>query len=216
MDDIMNEGSGPRSALGSLLRVGESVSGYIIGDPQKKPDIDETTGEQKTFSKTGDLRWIWVVPIQTELQEDELDDGRRSLWLSWKSLTAFTEAVREGWRLSGRDGKPRPEIGGHITMTVAKVTATGFAGSKTKDWKGTYVAPSAPPQAMDMMTDGSQPTSPAPQTPPPPPQVPPTSRLAGVAQQQGTVLSRMQETAAARRAGTTVPVAHHSDGEPPF
>lgn len=208
MDDIMNEGAGgPPSAFTGLDRVGDKVAGFIIGDPQKKPEIDQNTGLQKTFTKTGDPKWLWVVPIQTELREDVTDDGRRSLWLAWKSLDAFTNAVRDGWHQARRDGKPKPEYGGYIEFEVVGIVPTGFGSTKSRNWKATYVPPSAPPAAAEMME--SAPTSPVPQ--------PPATAVAQHSSLQRSMLDRMREQAAAQRAGGTPPLpAHHGGGEPPF
>lgn len=220
MDDIM-DGGGGKSALGSL-KPGQEVAGIIIGDPVKKPDMDEATNTQKTF-KSGDLRWIWVVPIQTDQRDDADDDGVRSLWLSWKSLSAFTAAVREGWIKYGRTGKPRPEIGGFIVMHCTGSQRTGYGATETKSWAAAYTPPDAPPEVSEMMDTPTSPAAPTVSTPvSAPPQATPrapgaAAGLRDVAQQQGNVLQRMQQEAAARRAGQLPPApAHHAVGEPPF
>lgn len=208
MDDIMGGGGG-KSAFSHLRNPGDMVEGMIIGDPVKKPDTDDE-GNQRTFP-SGDLRWLWLVPIQTELREDETDDGVRTLWLGWKSLNAFTAAVRKGWAQAGRSGKPVPEYGGYIKMWITGLERTK-KGTDSKNWAAEYVPPAGTPdtvQMMDTPVEPAAPTSPAPVAPRP------ASPLAQTAQAQGNLLQRLKAEAEARRAGQTVP-AHHSQGEAPF
>lgn len=212
MDDIMNQGGG-KSALGAL-KPGDEIAGIIVSEPQKKADLD-ANGVQRVFQKSGELRWVWLVTIQTNLQDDAEDDGLRTLWLSWKSLTAFVQAVREGWVKAGRVGNPRPEVGGLIVMRCTGSQKTGFGSSETKSWAAAYTPPDAPAATVEMM---STPTSPAQSYNPPPPPLSsaPPSPLAQTAAAQSTLMQQMRDRAAARAAAVTGTPGHHGEGEPPF
>lgn len=210
-DDFMGGGGGKSVRFD---KVGDTVTGVISGPPEKKESRDDD-GKPRTFD-SGDIRYVWVFPILTDLRdpEDPLDEGERSLWLKWHSY----EAVKKAIRASGAKG---PEVGGTITLTL-----TGF-GPKTKAiwnppklYSATYVPPpsgfmgaepaapySTPPAAPytassdlheNLATLGATPVAPA------PPKAAQTilERLAG----------QHERNAAAR---STLP-AHHSDTPIPF
>jgi hypothetical protein len=70
---------------------------------------DPQTREVKRWPN-GDAKKSIVVTLQTDVHEDNEDDGRRGLWLKFKSQSAVAEAVRAA-------GCNKIEVGGYITIT---------------------------------------------------------------------------------------------------
>jgi len=93
-------------------QVGDTVTGIITSPPEKRVQTDED-GNPKTF-KSGDVKYMWMVRIQTSLRnpQDPFDTGERGLFLKWKSLEAVQTAVRAS-------GAKSLQVGGTLTLTLA-------------------------------------------------------------------------------------------------
>lgn len=198
-DDFMGGGGGKSVPLDN---VGDSVTGIVIGPPDKRPSLDDD-GNPRTWP-SGDIRFVWVVPIATDLRDpdDPFDEGERALWLKWKSLEAVQKAIRAA-------GAKTIEVGGQITLTLV-----GFGPKASpkhnppKLYSAVYVP--APSGFMGQEEASSPPARPS--TPPPAPGS--SAPAAGTGSPRQSILDRLggqhARNAAARGA------AHHSDGEPPF
>jgi hypothetical protein len=180
-DDFM--GSGAKSV--QFEQPGDTVTGLVLATPKKQQQTDPNSGEPKTFTD-GSPRYIFTVPIQTELRdpEDPFDTGERTLFLKWKSL----EAVRNAVRVSGAKGLMP---GGILTLTL-----TGF-GPKTKAawnppklWAATYLPPDG---NEEFMASGQPIQSAAP--------APPAQDQQRVLAQQKAAIDRLR----AQRAGAQQP-----------
>lgn len=98
--------------------VGDKCGGVVTQlNMRQQTDID--TGELQTW-KDGKPKMMLVVQLQTELQDDENDDGLRSLYLrggnytpatgkGTSSLTAVRDAVKAA-------GAAKIEVGGRLTI----------------------------------------------------------------------------------------------------
>lgn len=115
--------------------VGASVTG-VITDLDVRQQTDMQTGEVQYWAD-GRPKQILVITIQTELQDDEADDGLRTLWIrggnfmiaSGKGSSALT-AVKDALRKAGAKDL---EIGATITMThsgMGKASNKGFSPPK--------------------------------------------------------------------------------------
>lgn len=98
--------------------MGDTVSGEIAAlDVRQQTDLE--TGEPLTW-KDGSPRQVLVITLQTELQDDESDDGLRTVWArggnymvangkGTSSLTAIKDAIRKA-------GAKDIEIGAMLTV----------------------------------------------------------------------------------------------------
>lgn len=119
----------------SFDNVGDSVSGEIVGmDLRQQTNME--TGEPLTW-RDGSPRMVLVITIQTEAQDDEADDGQRTLWcrggnfavVSGKGTSSLT-AVKDALR---RAGVKDLDIGGTIAMAYTgdgKPSARGMNAPK--------------------------------------------------------------------------------------
>jgi hypothetical protein len=182
-DDFMQGG---QSRSVPFENVGDTVTGLVLGPPEKRNQLNED-GTVRTFD-SGDPRTMFMVNIQTELRDptDPTDTGIRSLYLKWKSQEAVVAAVR----LSGAKGL---RAGGLLTLTL-----TGF-GTKTnpkysppKLWSAVYV----PPEEGTGFMDTPQPAqAPPPPPPPPPPPSAPQDMMARLRAQAAASAARLDQTA---------------------
>jgi len=119
----------------SFEAIGDAVEGEITAmDLRQQTDVQ--TGEPMIF-KSGAPRMVMVVTLQTTLQDDESDDGARTVWCrggnyvaakgsGTSSLTAVKEALR-------RAGATDIELGGWLRMEwtgEAKQENRGFNPAK--------------------------------------------------------------------------------------
>jgi len=122
--------------------VGDTVSGRIVSTDLRQQTHMET-GEPLVW-RDGSPRMLLVVQLQTELQDDESDDGIRSIWArggnfdvasgsGTSSLTAIKDAMRKA------EAKTL-DVGGTLAMRHSGlgVAKKGFSPPKL------YVAQYAP------------------------------------------------------------------------
>jgi hypothetical protein len=136
LDDFM--GGGAKSF--PFDNVGDTVTGRIT-DVQKRQQTDLTTGEPKTWAN-GEPRWMYSITLQTDLREDEWDDGVRAVNVKWQSQKAVQDAVRKA-------GAKKLEIGGKLSL---KYTGNGPKGNypqPPKLWAAQYQAPDPTDSFMD-------------------------------------------------------------------
>src|SRR5262245_4773219 len=112
--------------------IGDQVTGTIIS-VNKRQQTDLTTGEPKTWPN-GEPRFMFNIQLQTNLRDDEFDDGVRSINVKWNSQKAVQDAVR-------RAGASKLDIGGTLTL---KYSANGPRGNFPQPPK-LYVANYIPP-----------------------------------------------------------------------
>ena len=128
----------------SFDAIGDAVEGEITAmDLRQQTDMQ--TGEPKTFDD-GRPRKVMVVTLQTQTQDDENDDGLRTVWIrggnyvavtgkGTSSLTALKDALR-------RAGVGDIETGGYLRFQFTgegKASARGF--NPPKLYTADYVAP---------------------------------------------------------------------------
>lgn len=114
--------------------IGDEVSGVIV-DMERRQQTDIETNELKFFPNGAPMYTV-VLTLQTELQEDEGDDGLRTVWIKGgnytpakgkgaSALTALKDAMR-------KVGATEIELNAHLTMT--------YTGDGTVKNRG-YTAP---------------------------------------------------------------------------
>lgn len=124
--------------------VGATVAGEIVAmDLRQQTDMQ--TGEPLVWNN-GQPRMVLVITLQTELQDDDNDDGQRTVWCRGgnftvasgkgsSSLTAVKDALR---RANATDIEP----GGHLTVQysgIGKSSNKGFTPPKL--YTAVYKAP---------------------------------------------------------------------------
>lgn len=147
--------------------VGDRVSGVVIELPVKEQQRDMQTNEL-AFWDDGQPKWMYRIQIQTELRDenDQFDDGIRTLYLSWKRHDAVRSAIRAA-------GCRNIEIGGMLALQFLEfgaVTKKGFSPPKI-GWKAWY---KPPVQAAEPAFMGDDRGDAAPASAPRPPQASPT------------------------------------------
>jgi hypothetical protein len=128
--------------------IGDSVTGILLAEPEKRVQTDMSTGEPKLF-KDGSVKTMYAVRLQTGLRDpgDPFDTGERMIYLKWKSLEAVQQAIR-------RAGAPGPQVGGQLTLTLIGLQEPAQRGwSKVKVWAAEYVPP---PEGQQFMAEGQQ------------------------------------------------------------
>jgi hypothetical protein len=128
--------------------IGDSVTGILLAEPEKRVQTDMDSGEVKTF-KDGSPRTLFAVRLQTTLRDpnDPFDTGERMIFLKWKSLEAVVQAIR-------RAGAPGPQVGGQLTLTLIGLEEPAKRGwSKVKVWGAEYMPP---PPGQQFMAEGQQ------------------------------------------------------------
>lgn len=150
MSDDINEflmgGSGKAFEFGAI---GDTVTG-VITDMKKRQQTDFQTGAP-AFWANGEPKMMLMVTLQTDLQEDENDEGFRNVYLRGGNFTALKGkgtaslvAVKEAVRKSG---KPI-EVGGTLTL---QFSGEGPAPAKGMNPAKLYLASYVPPSyAVDM------------------------------------------------------------------
>lgn len=96
-DDIFNSTGGTRSAFNKDSQPGASVTGTLASDPDVRQATDFQTKQPAFFLKSGKPKLEVVFDLQTDLREDQDDDGRRSVWVHWWGVQrdALTKAVNQ-------------------------------------------------------------------------------------------------------------------------
>lgn len=132
--------------------IGATIVGSVV-DMDLREQTDPVSGEVKTWSN-GQPRMVLVVTLQTELQEDEGDDGQRSVWLrggnyqavngeGTSSLTALKDALKKA-------GVADLEQGGKLAM---KYTGEGKASARGMNAPKLYMMSYQPPTKKVAMSD---------------------------------------------------------------
>lgn len=133
--------------------VGDVVSGTIV-DAQLRQQTDIETGTPQTW-KDGSPKNMLVVTLQTELQDDDNDDGVRSLYLRGgnyevadgkgaSSLTAVRDAIKAS-------GAKEIAVGAKLTIGYTgngKKTTTAYTAPKLYSAK--YESPTARVDVEDL------------------------------------------------------------------
>src|SRR5262249_20437507 len=120
MDTLMDGGQ----ATFKFENKGDSVSGVVVSLVRRQDSDDDGL---KTWND-GTPKWVYLVGLQTELSEDEDDDGVRIVYARAYCQTAIRDALRKGGL--GRDSTP---IGGELTITYTsqdKPKQRGHTGAK--------------------------------------------------------------------------------------
>lgn len=152
------------SASFPFQNIGDSVTGKVI-NLEELQQTDLQTGEVKTFTN-GQPMMMYRVELQTNLRDDEMDDGVRSVYLkgskkpeSQSSLAAVLQAVLTA------TGRAALTVGGTLTLTyTGDGVAKGRGFSAPKQYSARYAAPSVsldPQSATAPQAPAPVPTAPA-------------------------------------------------------
>lgn len=138
-DFLMGEG-GKAFEFGAI---GDTVTGEII-DMKKQQQTDFQTGAP-VFWNNGDPKMMLKVSLQTDIKDNEDDDGVRNVYLRGGNFTALKGkgtaslvAVKDAVKKSG---KPI-EVGGKLSL---QFSGEGAAPAKGMNPSKLYVASYAPP-----------------------------------------------------------------------
>lgn len=154
-------GSGGRSA--KFERVGDTIKGVICAQPEIRQQTDIKTGAPKTWDDGQPMNQL-VIKLQTDLREDEDDDGIRALYVSGGFKRASTQkAIADAVRAAKAKGL---EVGGTLAVRF-----TGEEPSSTKGFNPAklYAAQYQPPAkgADDFFTDPAPAAKPVDDSEPP-------------------------------------------------
>lgn len=155
-------GGGSKSA--KFENIGDSISGTIVTS-EVKQQTDIATGALLTWDNN-DPRMQLVVTLQTDLHDDNDDDGQRSIYVkgSKKSGTkSLHDAVAQAVRDAGARGI-EPDGTLSVTYTGTEPSATrGFNDRKL--YKATYKVPDKAAASGDFLLPGdtTQPSQPTPE-----------------------------------------------------
>jgi hypothetical protein len=109
--DFLGGGGGPKAV--SLKNPGASVTGTICGEMSITQQTDPKDGSPKIWQDGSPMTQL-IIPIQTNLHEDEEDDGMRRLFVaSYSMRLAFKDALKAV-------GAEELEQGGTITTTYTR------------------------------------------------------------------------------------------------
>lgn len=154
--DFLN--SGGKSA--KFDNIGDAIRGTVIA-AETRQQTDYSTGVPKTYDDGNPMMQL-VVTIQTDLNEEDGDDGRRNLYIkgSAKDPSSGRGALIGALRAAGVENLAE---GGTIAMQFTGL-GTATRGNPPKQWKIAYKAPD-PVQTGDLLADGPAPAAatPAPQ-----------------------------------------------------
>jgi hypothetical protein len=120
----------------SFLTKGTNHQGEIL-EIKMRQQLDIDT-RKPLFWENGDPKMQLVVTLQTDEQDDEIedDDGRRRLYLKYKMKDAVSDAVREAGAENGL------EVGGWLSVTFVKQDKPEKRGkSGVKHFEAEYEAP---------------------------------------------------------------------------
>jgi hypothetical protein len=195
-------GGGIKSAAFPDGQYGTTVAGPIVRQPQVRQQTDFDSGKPKTFDN-GDPMMQIVVQVQTDLRDDQDDDGVRAFYVKAQMQQAVRDAVRQagakGLEVGGflairyeRDepnsrgrGKPKKIYAARYTPPTAQaandalMTGPPAEAAPPDPWAMTYApaAPAATPAWPAQTPAAAAPLATAPaaavQTDPPPPGVDP-------------------------------------------
>lgn len=129
--------------------VGDTVTGYVVAEPEEMDQTDQDTGEVKTWAN-GQAKKVWKIRLLTELRDpdDPFDEGERTIWIKWKSLDAVRKAVRAA-------GAKDIEVGGKLQLCFSDETPMGRGKNPAKEWTARYAPPPPGSKSSGLMDSGS-------------------------------------------------------------
>ena len=141
----LNEISGGGKSW-SPQNIGDMITGTIVG-VERKQQTSMDDGSLLTWDD-GSPRMMTVVTLQTELRDDDDDDGVRALWL--KGGKNFEAAEGKGHSGEVALAEAAKKAGANSIDEGAKLTFahTGVAKAKTRGYQGAklYTAKYEPPR----------------------------------------------------------------------
>lgn len=127
-------GGGGRSA--QFKKHGDQVDGYITS-AEVRQQTDYDTGAPMTWDD-GRPRNQLVVTLETQLREDDDDDGLRRLYVRGQMTRAVADAVR-------KTGEPGLRLGGRLFVRYVSDDEPKRKGMQgAKQYIAKYQAPSVP------------------------------------------------------------------------
>src|SRR5690606_22991843 len=148
-------GSGVRSIKWREHQIGHTVIGTIT-EPPKVEQMKKYQSDELDFWPSGDPKMQIVVVLQTELRDDDEDDGRRRLYIEPRMMSPVRDAVKAA-------GAKGLEVGGRLA--IRWISGTGQGEGNARQFVAEYAAPMVDPGSL--LNGGSQPQqqAPAPQAP---------------------------------------------------
>lgn len=127
-DDIFNSTGGTRSAFNKDSQPGATVTGTLASDPDVRQATDFQTKQPAYFLKSGKPKFEVVFDLQTDLREDQDDDGRRSVWVHWWGVQrdALTEAFNQFGRKPHKGDKMTVTFDGYVNLKNAPQPAKHY------------------------------------------------------------------------------------------
>lgn len=130
--------------------VGTTVVGYIDGEITSRQQTDYDTQEPLTW-RDGKPRMMVGIPLQTDLNEWDDDDGRRTLWV--RQSTAMQASLKDAIQKAGATWL---EKGGMLQVTFTGTRpAQNPKNNPVKQFSIIYTPP-APQAQQAVMGDGAQ------------------------------------------------------------
>ena len=126
--DIFNSTGGTRSAFNKDSQPGATVTGTLAGEPDVRQATDFQTKQPAFFLKSGKPKFEVVFDLQTDLREDQDDDGRRSVWVHWWGVQrdALTEAFKQFGRQPHKGDKMTVTFDGYVQLENAPQPAKHY------------------------------------------------------------------------------------------
>ncbi|WP_019204555.1 hypothetical protein [Tsukamurella sp. 1534] len=183
-------------------KIGDSVSGIIVTVHDPEPQTDIKDGTPVIDKKTGKIKYQFRIDVQTDIRNDEDDDGLRTLYVRGWMTGAISDALRAA-------GSKTLDPGARLTVACNALDDPPFAGAReVKKFAASYEPPvqgaSAAANALLGEQAAAAPTPAAPAAPPapaapqapaapagPPPGIDPTQWAAWSPEQQQQVLAAM-------------------------
>jgi hypothetical protein len=135
MDDVNKFLKEQGAKAFAFEKVGDTVSGEIVAADLRQQTSMDTN--EPLFWQTGQPRNLLVLTLQTNMSDNDNDDGQRTVWLRGGNFTVASGsgtssllAVKDAMR---RAGVSDIEIGAHLTMThtgMGKPSNKGFNAPK--------------------------------------------------------------------------------------
>jgi hypothetical protein len=136
LDDAL-EGTSVRSFSFDADSPGVTADGLIVEIPPAKQQIDYDSKQPKTWND-GSPMWTYPVHIQTNMHEDDEDDGIRALYFSYKKL----EALKAAQKAAG----VKVQVGGRLMLRWVSggPKERGPNATKFKVFAAKYFPPGSP------------------------------------------------------------------------
>ena len=137
--------------------IGQSIDGKITRIRQIQ-DKDFVTEQPATW-KDGSPKMVVILTLQTTLEEDDEDDGRRDVYLRSNQHTAFREALQEAFRPLGRKPRDADIIGARFYMKLTERKASSMKGGSPRKIFQAKIWPNS--VTTDVFDEGQAETKPA-------------------------------------------------------